>query len=248
MDSFEFNKIFAAILIAAITAMLGGFIAEQLMHPHDLKTNAVEIDGEPVVAGAAEMGDPTEQDLVMSMLAEADIARGQKLSKACAACHSFDQGGVNKVGPNLWNVVNAQKGHHSSFAYSDALMAHGGTWDFAELNGFLYKPKKHINGTKMNYIGIKKPKDRAAMLVWLNTLSDSPAALPEVIVKDDISNSPTDGGAEPNANASDVLDAVDTDVQTTITSGTAETIVPVEVPQSDTPAVNMNDEDRTATY
>lgn len=182
MDSFEFNKIFAALLVAGITAMLAGFIAEQLMHPHELEKNAVEIDAGIIgsaVAATAEGPEP-----IAALLASADIERGQKLSKACAACHSFDKGGVNKVGPNLWDVVGGKKGHMNDFAYSDALLAHGGLWSFDELNHFLWKPKKLIDGTKMNFIGIKKPEDRAALIAWLTSLSDKPMAFPVVEASD----------------------------------------------------------------
>lgn len=176
MSSFEFNKLFAAILVAGITAMLGGFIAETVMHPHDLEKDAVAIEGDAPEAGGpakAKMPEPA-----MHLIAAADIAKGEKLSKACAACHSFEKGGPVKTGPSLWNVVGNKKGAKSDFAYSSALLEHGGNWTYAELNKFLWKPKKLISGTKMNYAGLKKPEDRAAMMAWLRTLSDSPKALP----------------------------------------------------------------------
>lgn len=175
-SNLESNKIFAAVLVAGITAMLAGFVAHKLVHPHDLHEDAVAIDGGAVAAaGPAKAAMP---DPIMHLIASADIARGEKLSKACAACHSFDNGGVNKVGPNLWNIVNAKKGAHGGFAYSDALMEKGGTWNYDSLNKFLWKPKAYIAGTKMNYLGIKKPADRAAMIAWLRTLAPSPAGLP----------------------------------------------------------------------
>lgn len=175
----KFEKLFPAILVASLVAMLSGFAAEKLVHPHDLAKDAVEIDGDAVVStgGAAK---PAGAAPILHLIAGADVARGAKLSKACAACHSFDKGGVNKVGPNLWNVVNAQKGHHAGYAYSSALTEFGGTWDYAALNSFLWKPKKYISGTKMNFAGLKKDGDRAAITAWLRTLSDSPAALPKV--------------------------------------------------------------------
>ncbi|MCB1532736.1 MAG: cytochrome c family protein [Alphaproteobacteria bacterium] len=175
MSSFEFNKIFAAVLVAGIVAMLGGFVAELLMHPHELEKNAVEIDGGPVASGggAAEaMPEP-----ILSLIADADIAKGEKLSKACAACHSFESGGPAKVGPNLYGVVGRAKGSKAGFEYSAGMKAVGGSWTYADLNKFLWKPKKFVADTKMNYIGLKKPEDRAAMIAWLRTLGSS-AALP----------------------------------------------------------------------
>jgi cytochrome c len=114
----------------------------------------------------------------MAMLADADIEKGAKISKACAACHSFEKGGPTKQGPNLWGVVGNIKGHVNSFSYSDDLLAKGGNWDYDSLNNFLEKPKKYINGTKMNFAGLRKAKDRAAVIAWLRQQSDSPAPLP----------------------------------------------------------------------
>lgn len=175
MSDFEKNKIFAAVLIAGIAAYLAAFVGDKLVYPEKLKEDAVFVEGGPVetVAAAVQMPDP-----ILHLIATADVARGEKLSKACAACHSFDQGGPNKVGPNMWAVVNADKGHIDGFAYSDALLETGGSWNYLSLNKFLWKPKSYIPGTKMNYLGIRKPEDRAAMIAWLRTLDSNPAPLP----------------------------------------------------------------------
>lgn len=172
----DFEKIFPAFLVAGIIAMLSGFVADLVVHPHAIKEHAVAIDDD-FVADAGSAG-PALPEPIMALLAEADIARGERLSRACAACHSFDQGGVNKVGPNLWNVVNGPKAHISGFAYSSALVEKGGNWNYDSLNQFLWRPKSYIAGTKMVYAGLRSPEDRAAMIAWLRTLSSSPAALP----------------------------------------------------------------------
>jgi cytochrome c len=172
----ETNKIFAAILIAGIAAMFSGFIAEILTKQHMPEKDAVTIEGEVADTGGAAA--PAGPQPILAMIATADIAQGEKLSKACAACHSFDKGGINKVGPNMWAIVNAKKGHIDGFAYSEALLATGGKWNYQSLNKFLWSPKKYAPGTKMSYAGMKKPEDRAAMIAWLRTLADSPAALP----------------------------------------------------------------------
>jgi cytochrome c len=158
--------------VAGIVAMLSGFIAEQLIHPHALEQDAVAIDGDApeAVAGGGKAAFP---EPVLGLLATADIAKGEKLSKACAACHSFDQGGPSKVGPNLWGIVGGKKAHIGGFAYSDTLKNMGGTWTYADLNQFLWKPKSLVEGTKMNFAGLKKPEDRAAMIAWLRTLGSS---------------------------------------------------------------------------
>ena len=172
----EFNKIFAALLVAGITAGTASFVSGLVMHPHELEEDAVPIEGVEVVAGAP--AGPTGPEPVLHLIAAADVARGEKLSKACAACHSFDKGGANAVGPNMWNVLGRTKASHAGFSYSDALSGMEGQWGYEELNKFLYKPKDYVPGTKMNYIGIKKPEDRAAMIAWLRTLHDGSPALP----------------------------------------------------------------------
>jgi len=171
------NKIFAAILIAGITAYLAAFVADRVVAPEvKLEKNAVEVEGGDVAGGgpAAKTG----PEPIMHLIASADVARGEKLSKACAACHSFDNGGANMVGPNIYGVVGGPKAHSASFAYSDGMTSKGGSWDYDSLNKFLYKPKAFIDGTKMNYVGLKKPEDRAAMIAWLRTLGSSSYGLP----------------------------------------------------------------------
>lgn len=174
----EFNKVFAAILVAGIVAGLGGFIAKAVVHPHkpaEFAYNVEEMEGSAGGGGAAvAMPEP-----ILAMIATADASRGEKVAKACAACHTFNQGGANGVGPNLWGVVGGPKDHAAGFAYSGALLKNGGnTWTYAELNKFLWKPKAYAPGTKMSYAGLKKPEDRAAVIAWLRTQASSQAALP----------------------------------------------------------------------
>ncbi len=178
MGGMEFNKIFAAILVAGIVAGLGGFVSKVLVHPktpQEFAYNVEEMEGS-AGGGAAKvaMAEP-----VLAMIAGADAARGEKVAKACAACHTFTKGGANGVGPNLYNVIGGPKDHVAGFAYSGALLEHGGsTWTYAEMNKFLWKPKVYAPGTKMSFIGLKKPEDRAAVIAYLRTLSDSPKPMP----------------------------------------------------------------------
>lgn len=177
MGGMEFNKIFAALLVAGIIAMFSGFMAKQLTAPHELKEDAYPIEGVESAGGSAKVEKVAEP--ILAMLADADVARGQKVAKACAACHSFNQGGANGVGPNLWNIVGRQKQNVAGFSYSGTLNSQGGdVWTYAELNKYLWKPKKYAPGTKMNYVGLKKPEDRAAIVAWLRTLAPAPKALP----------------------------------------------------------------------
>ncbi len=107
-----------------------------------------------------------------------DVEVGKGLTRACQACHSFDKGGPNKVGPNLWNIVSRKAASAEGYAYSDALKAHGGNWGYEELYKFLAAPKATVPGTKMTYAGLPKFEDRANVLAYLRTLSDAPVALP----------------------------------------------------------------------
>ncbi len=176
--NFENNKILAAVLCAGITAMLGGFITNKVIVPEELEKDAVEIEGAVTNAHGSAPAKPKIAEPIMALLATANAEKGAKISKACAACHSFEKGGPVKQGPNLWNIVGAQKASIAGFAYSDAISEKGGNWDYDALNNFLWKPKKYISGTKMNFAGLKKPQDRADMIAWLRAQGDSQAALP----------------------------------------------------------------------
>tara|TARA_R110002072_G_scaffold120815_2_gene254209 strand:+ start:617 stop:1246 length:630 start_codon:yes stop_codon:yes gene_type:complete len=178
MSGFELNKLFAAVLCAFITVMLVGYAAETIVAPEALEQDAVAIEAASGDSGSSAAAKPKLPDPIMALLAEADTAKGAKISKACAACHSFDKGGPVKQGPSLWGVVGHSKGAAAGFAYSDDMKAKGGIWDYDSLNHFLTKPKKYISGTKMNFAGIKKPADRAAIIAWLREQSDAPFALP----------------------------------------------------------------------
>ncbi len=174
------NTIFAAILIAGIVAMLASFVSRKAVAPHYPEHEAFPIEVSEVEAGAKSAG-PVGPDPILALIATADLEKGQSLSKQCAACHDFSSGGPNRVGPNLYAIVGANKGKHADFAYSDALMEKGGAWTYQDLNHFLWKPKDYIAGTKMNFIGIKKPEDRAAMIAWLRTQGSSGYALPSEV-------------------------------------------------------------------
>ena len=178
MDELGLNKVFAAFLVAALLLMAGIKLADVLVPHSELQQNAYIIEvpegGTDAAAAPADKG----PEPVLALLASADAAAGEKLAKKCTACHVFDPGGGNKVGPALWNIVNADKGAVDGFSYSNALVEHGGAWDYVALNLFLAKPKNYISGTKMNFAGLKKPQDRANMIAYLRQQADAPAALP----------------------------------------------------------------------
>ncbi len=120
-----------------------------------------------------------EMPSIAELLVVADAGSGEGLSRACAACHSFDNGGANKIGPNLWGTVDRQMASAPGFNYSSALEDRGGSWTYEELEGFLAAPRDWVPGTSMSYSGMRKPEDRADLIAWLRSLSDEPAALPQ---------------------------------------------------------------------
>ena len=132
----------------------------------------------PSSSSSPSTSEPSAPESVNALLADADIAAGEKLIRKCTACHSIDQGGANKVGPNLWNVVGAPKAGHDGFSYSRALTALDGAWTYEDLNQFLAKPKAFAPGTKMGFAGLKDVGDRANLIAFLRTLSAAPQPLP----------------------------------------------------------------------
>ncbi len=176
--SLEGNKILAAALTAGIIAMSSGFLARVIYNNEPLAEAAYPIEVE--VATASVAGGAEEEVSVLAMLAAADPAKGQKVAKKCAGCHTFDDGGANKVGPNLYGVLGRQIGSAAGFSYSDALGGMSGqSWDFESLAGFLASPKKYAPGTKMSFGGIKKPKQLADLISYMRGQSGSPLPLPE---------------------------------------------------------------------
>ncbi len=134
---------------------------------------------EPAAAATQTAAAPAGGGDLAALLAAADPAQGQTVAKKCAACHNFEKGGPNKVGPNLWDIVGAKHAHKEDYSYSDAIKGMAGKeWTYAELDAFLTAPKAYAPGTKMTFVGIKKPEDRAALLAYLRSLSDSPKPLP----------------------------------------------------------------------
>ncbi len=122
-------------------------------------------DGKPVVKAPEKIPDLSQ------LLASADFARGEKIFKKCSSCHNINQGEGAKVGPNLYSVVGRKKGSMAGFNYSEALIAKGGAWSAEEINQFITKPKNYIAGTKMAFAGLKKPQDRADVILYLERKS-----------------------------------------------------------------------------
>lgn len=179
MDGFELNKIIAAILIALLTAKVADIVGDHIVdQPTKLKQQAFVIEGVEAEATADAGAAPKGPGDIKPLLAKADLANGEKIFKKCAVCHTIEKGDANKVGPNLWGVVNGPKAHLAGFAYSEAMKSKGGNWGYDDLNSYLYKPSKDVPGTKMSFAGLSSDKDRADLIAYLRSKADSPAALP----------------------------------------------------------------------
>ena len=179
MDSFELNKIIAAILMVALLVIGIGKISNVIFYVEKPKTPGYAVEVEQVANTSTSTENVAVEKIdISSLMAMGDAAAGKKIFKKCAACHSITKGGKNKIGPALYNVVGRKVGDVTDYKYSKALAAYDKEWNFVELNGFLIKPAKYIKGTKMAYAGLKKEKDRASIIKYLNQNSDSPLPLP----------------------------------------------------------------------
>ena len=179
MDSFEINKIIAAVLLVALLVIGIGKVSNILFYVEKPKTPGYAVEVEQVSGSSITTTEVSEKVVdIAALMALGDVASGEKIFKKCAACHSINKGGKHKIGPALYNVVGRKVGGVEDYKYSKALIAYEKEWTFEELNGFLIKPAKHIKGTKMAYAGLRKEADRASVIKYLNANSDSPLPLP----------------------------------------------------------------------
>jgi cytochrome c len=179
MDSFELNKIIAAILIVALLVIGLGKITDVVFYVKKPENPGYKIEVENQSSSTASQVATTEVKIdVVALMALGDAESGKKIFKKCAACHSIKKGGTNKIGPALYNVVGRAVGGVGDYKYSKALASYGKDWTFEELNGFLKKPATYIKGTKMSYAGLRKEKDRASIIKYLNQSGDNPIPLP----------------------------------------------------------------------
>jgi len=180
MDSFELNKIIAAILMVALLIIGIGKLSNVIFHVEKPETPGYSVEVEQTTVASSQTSSQKMEDKIdiAALIAMGDIATGEKVFKKCAACHSIVKGGKNNIGPALYNVVGRDVGAVSDYKYSKALAAYGKAWTFEELNGYLVKPAKWIKGTKMAFAGLRKEKDRASVILYLNQNSDNPLPLP----------------------------------------------------------------------
>ena len=181
MDSFEINKIIASILLVALLIIGISKISNIIFKVDKLDSSAYKVelpdDGAKQISEEITMKADDKVD-ISALMALGDIAHGEKVFKKCSACHSIEAGGGNKIGPALYNVVGRKIAAVEDYKYSKALVEYEKNWSFEELNGFLIKPQKWIQGTKMAYAGLRKEKDRASVILYLNKYSDNPLPLP----------------------------------------------------------------------
>jgi cytochrome c len=184
MDSFEYNKLIGAFLGTVFVVLSLGIVSDAIFaQPMPDKPGfAIQAaEGDEHGGGATEAAAPAES--VIPLLASANVEQGMAVFKKCQACHTGESGGANKVGPNLWGVVDRPVASHEGFSYSAAMkdFSQGGSvhWTYENLDHFLTSPKGLVKGTAMGFAGVKKTQERADLIAYLHTLSDSPVPFPE---------------------------------------------------------------------
>ena len=177
MDGFELNKIIAAILATVVVVFGINKVTDIIFTPDKPQQSAYKVEKiEPALTTVSSTGEAAVG--INELLAMGTIEHGEKVFKRCSACHMIAAGGKNMIGPNLWSILGKKTGVASGYKYSKALAAYGKDWTFEEMNGFLIKPSAHIKGTKMAFAGLKKEKDRASVILYMNSKSDKPLPTP----------------------------------------------------------------------
>jgi cytochrome c len=178
MDSFELNKIIGAILGTCLILLVTSFTAAALFAPVMPEKPGFQIAAKEESHGGEGKEAAAPSEPIEKLLQTASVEKGAAAAKKCAACHTFEKGGPNRVGPNLWGVVDRDRATEAGFNYSAAMKAKGGKWTYDELNKFIANPKGYINGTAMGFAGIPKDSERADVIDYLRTLADAPVPLP----------------------------------------------------------------------
>ena len=172
---FEINKLVAAILVTVLIVFGIGKISDIIFKVNETGIVAYKVE-EPARSSSEAKAESSLE--ISSFLSLGDVTHGAKVYKKCAACHSINKDGKNKIGPKLYNVVGRATGAIPSYKYSKALTSYNKTWAFEELNSFLLKPAAWIKGNKMGFAGLKNDRDRASVILYLNQNSDNPQPLP----------------------------------------------------------------------
>ena len=177
MDSFEVNKIIAAVLVTVLLVFGIGKISDVIFHVEKPNVQGYKVEVKLASSSSGESSSENQVDIAV-LLSMGDIEHGKKVFKKCAACHSINKDGKNKIGPKLWGVMFRPVGSITDYKYSKALSGYKKEWNWEEMNGFLIKPSAWIKGNKMGFAGLKKEKDRASVILYLNQNSDNPKSLP----------------------------------------------------------------------
>lgn len=182
MSNLEFNKIATSVLVAGIVALAAGNISDILYRPNlnpEKRGFKVEVAAENTGSINQQVKVPEKVD-IPALLASANLETGQQIAKKCTMCHTLEEGGHSKVGPNLWNIVGDKKVRDPDYSYSQAIRAKAGEmWSYEDLYHIINKPSNFIPGTKMTFAGISNPQEVADVIIYLRSLSHKPQALPK---------------------------------------------------------------------
>ena len=178
MNSFEINKIIAAIILTIVIVFGINKLADVIYYVKAPESNTYNIVTETKEISKGDTVKSGGDINISALLALGNIDHGKMVFKKCAACHSASKGGGNKIGPALWGVIGRKVGSIDNYKYSKAMNEFSKTWDFNAMNAFLIKPKNFVKGTKMAFAGLKEEKDRASVILYLNEQGDSPLLLP----------------------------------------------------------------------
>jgi cytochrome c len=180
MDSFEWNKIAGAVLGTALFVMVVRIAGEAIYDVEKPAKPGYAVEGVVEDHGTAGPAKPAEEPIpdFAAVIPAANVAAGEQIATRCVQCHTWNKGGPNKIGPNLFGIIGRARAGHAGFAYSPAMQKKGGAWSYEDLFRYIHQPAKFIPGNKMAFAGVPKPQDRINLIAFMRTWADSPAPLP----------------------------------------------------------------------
>ena len=177
MNGFEINKIVAAVILTVLVVFGINKVTDLIFDVKKPLVAAYKVEA-PVAKTVSSSSSGSGSVDISKLLSLGTLEHGQKVFKKCSACHVVAKGGKNKIGPVLYGVLGRKSAAISDYKYSKALIAHGKVWSYEEMNAYLLKPAAHVKGTKMAFAGLKSEKDRASVILYMNSMSDSPLPKP----------------------------------------------------------------------
>lgn len=243
MDSFELNKMAGAFLGVVFIVMSVAILSDSIFETETPEEFGYAIEAEEAAHGEEAGAEAVEEVSIATLMADADPAAGASSFKKCAACHAIEEGGPNKVGPNLWDVVNRPVASYEGFSYSSALreFSEGGSvvWDYEHLSGFLKAPKDYVPGTAMGFAGLKKDEERANVIAYLREQAPDPAPLPEPEAAEEPAEAP-EGGEEAADGADGAEAPADAEAAPSEEAASGQDDAPAsEAPSADAPAAEQ---------